>query len=301
MRLFADDCLIYRVIDTPNDCERLQNDMNTLVNWADRWQMSFNTSKCHLLRITRKQSPILRSYKMGTDVLSDVKHHPYLGVELAHNLEWRHHIDNVYSKCSRTIYFLQRNLSHTPEEVKRRAYIAYVRPIAEYSSSIWDPHHKCDINKIEKIQRHAARFVCKDYRRRSSVTQMLKILKWPTLQERRCVTRLTVLYKIQHGIVAITIPPYVQRSSRQTRSGSSIQLATKSDVYLYSFFPRTLSMWNKLTMNLTESDTVESFVCKIWDAIHTGVIKVVDPKSLIANVSSQTLLVDTTNSTRYIC
>ena len=86
IRLFADDCLLYRIIRSSDDTDSLQNDLNSLTDWSSKWQMSFNTSKCKLLRITTKRNPITHSYRMADDLLETVKHHPYLGVELSHNL-----------------------------------------------------------------------------------------------------------------------------------------------------------------------------------------------------------------------
>ena len=42
IRLFADDRLVYREINSPRDQLLLQQDINTLAQWARMWQMSFN-------------------------------------------------------------------------------------------------------------------------------------------------------------------------------------------------------------------------------------------------------------------
>ena len=49
-RLFADDCLMYRRIKTPEDQAILQRDLNKLQQWEDRWLMQFNPDKCEVLR-----------------------------------------------------------------------------------------------------------------------------------------------------------------------------------------------------------------------------------------------------------
>ena len=55
-KLYADDTLLYRVINTPNDISILQVDLNSLSQWAQKWQMTFNASKCAHLTITHKLS-----------------------------------------------------------------------------------------------------------------------------------------------------------------------------------------------------------------------------------------------------
>ena len=47
VRLFADDCVLYRNIESHTDCQILQDDLNSLAQWEADWQMKFNVAKCH--------------------------------------------------------------------------------------------------------------------------------------------------------------------------------------------------------------------------------------------------------------
>ena len=47
----------------------------------------------------------------------------------------------------------------------RKMYIALVRPHLEYACAVWDTHVTSDIQKIEMVQRRAARFVVRNYSR----------------------------------------------------------------------------------------------------------------------------------------
>ena len=49
IRLFADDCLMYRTINSPQDHQTLQRDPFSLQIWADDWGMKFIAKKCYLL------------------------------------------------------------------------------------------------------------------------------------------------------------------------------------------------------------------------------------------------------------
>ena len=62
MKLFADDCLIYRVIHNTEDHQALQRDLTTLSKWADKWQMAFNISKCKIMQVSNHHSKSLFSY-----------------------------------------------------------------------------------------------------------------------------------------------------------------------------------------------------------------------------------------------
>ena len=62
MKLFADDCLIYRVIHNTEDHQALQRDLTTLSKWADKWQMAFNISKCKIMQVSNHHSKSLFTY-----------------------------------------------------------------------------------------------------------------------------------------------------------------------------------------------------------------------------------------------
>ena len=51
VRLFADDCLLYRPIRSLADQLCLQDDLYSLQDWAQKWCMNFNPSKCTVLHI----------------------------------------------------------------------------------------------------------------------------------------------------------------------------------------------------------------------------------------------------------
>ena len=57
LRLFADDCLLYRVINSAEGANMLQEDLNRLSEWANTWQLRFNVSKCTVIRCTRSLTP----------------------------------------------------------------------------------------------------------------------------------------------------------------------------------------------------------------------------------------------------
>ena len=79
IKLFADDCLLYRSINSQKDVEILREDLNHLITWSERWQMNFNIKKCYELKITRKLSPLVSGYDIKGVALKPVDEHPYLG------------------------------------------------------------------------------------------------------------------------------------------------------------------------------------------------------------------------------
>ena len=152
--------------------------------------MRCNAANCHLLKITRQRKYLSTKYNINGSQLQEVKHHPYLGVELPSDLTWKTHICNITSKANRILNLLRRHLYGCNQDVKERAFTSLVQPHLYNSSSVWDPYYKYDILTLEKVQHKGAHFVTGIYSYTESVLSMLDDLHWPPLQHRRKVKRL---------------------------------------------------------------------------------------------------------------
>ena len=154
--------------------------------WEAKWLMEFNPHKCEVITITNKRSHISYPYNIHDKELVHIQHVKYLDLTFSNNLSWNKHIDNITKKANATCAFLRRNINSCSRQVKAQCFTTLVYPNLEYAATVWDPYTKSNVNKIEKCQRCAARFVNGDYSRESS--SVLKELKWPTLQQRRTNT-----------------------------------------------------------------------------------------------------------------
>ena len=72
-------------------------------------------------------------------------------------------ISYITKKVNNTLGFLRRNLKSRPPHITSSCYKSLVVPIVKYGCTVWDPHTHKDIDKIEKVQNRAARFVKHDY------------------------------------------------------------------------------------------------------------------------------------------
>ena len=190
----------------------------------------------------------------------------YLGLEIGHNLNWNQHIQNVTTKTNWTYSFKRRNIQTKHKGICQAAFNTIVRPRVEYASPVWSPYTQTNINKVEAVQRRAARWVTNDYSSCSSVTQMINTLGWRSLD-----ARLIMLYKIVHvyGLVEISFTPYIQRQVKMTRNVHPyhlIQIHTSANYYKYSFFPLAIVQWNNLPSSAVLSDaltTFRSIICSL--------------------------------------
>ena len=115
------------------DC-KLQNDISSLLRWAETWQMRFNSKKCHILSISRQRNKSSPVYYLGTDVLSTVSCHTYLGITVSSDLKWHEHISNICLKATRAVSFVRRNTCCS-QEAKNLAYLSLVCPHLEYATA----------------------------------------------------------------------------------------------------------------------------------------------------------------------
>ena len=65
LHMFADDCLLYRIIESTEDTIKLQQDLKILSEWANTWQLTFNVTKCAVIRCTRITHPTIHNYTLN--------------------------------------------------------------------------------------------------------------------------------------------------------------------------------------------------------------------------------------------
>ena len=264
IRLFADDCLAYRHIKTEEDQTVLQGDLDKLHEWTIKWGMRFNPGKCQIMHLARTK-PRTKFYELSNVLLETVDSAKYLGVVVSNDLQWHKQVCAVAKRANSALHLIARNLHDCPRATRALAYTTLVRPKMEYSASVWDPHLKGDIDTLERVNRRAARMVFnKGWREQDvSVSALLSELGWQTLADRRENQRLTMLYKISHGLVAVP-PTRLIKPSRSTRGHSRKYqvISTTLDRVKNSFYPRTIPQWNRLSNDTVNAQSLELFKTK---------------------------------------
>ena len=49
--MHADDMKVHGPVNNSEDRDKLQKDLDALVDWADAWQLCFNADKCRVLHV----------------------------------------------------------------------------------------------------------------------------------------------------------------------------------------------------------------------------------------------------------
>ena len=89
VKLYADDVLIYRTINSEQDHMILQEDLNMLQKWADTWLMTFNPTKCEFICVSHKMHPSVCYYIQDHPIkAATCTHVTYLGVTTDEHLSF---------------------------------------------------------------------------------------------------------------------------------------------------------------------------------------------------------------------
>ena len=92
---------------------------------------------------------------------------------------------------------------------------------------------------------------------------MLTELKWRSLALRRVDSRLLMLYKIRHALVNI------HGNFIPNRDGLHINpIHARTNYFLNSFFPRTITDFNRLPNEVLASKSLDTFRVKIANIMH---------------------------------
>jgi len=90
---YADDMLRYKTTTSTGDYVEMQKDVDTLNNWMTTNHLSFNTSKCKYMLISRKKYPSHPpTLVIGSSTLERVYSYKYLGLRMTSTLCWSDHM-----------------------------------------------------------------------------------------------------------------------------------------------------------------------------------------------------------------
>ena len=106
-KIFADDTKLYRPIRTHADTLILQQDISRLNDWATKWQMQFNESKCITLHIGAANPG--SHYKMNSVTLESSHSERDLGIIIDSKLKFHQQTAAAVSKANQILGIIRRS------------------------------------------------------------------------------------------------------------------------------------------------------------------------------------------------
>ena len=266
VKMFADDTKLFGRSDTEEGIQNLQNDLDQLQLWSDRWLLRFHPQKCAVMKLGYRKSEA--SYSMpiktadgSTDrmTLAETESEKDLGVVIDNKLTFCEHVAQSTMKANRVVGLIWRTFDHLKEEMFIQLFKSLVRPILEYGHCIWQPYHKTLCSDIEDVQRRATRLL--GSLKNKSYPERLRVLRLPTLEHRRLRGDMIEVYKYLHGHYDVKKPTLSQAGGRDLR-GHSLKLCKnrhRLDVRGNFFSYRTVTNWNSLTEEVVSAPSINAF------------------------------------------
>ena len=127
-------------------------------------------------------------------------------------------------------------------------FCVYVRPLLEFSSQVWSPHHKYLIDKVESVQRFLTKRLSGI--RGLSYCERLNILGFQILECRHFISDLTLCYNILHALCDTSLS--INLSNRVTRASCRklVKPTCSSDIRKYFFTSRVIDVCICLNDNI---------------------------------------------------
>lgn len=164
LALFADDTAVISESNNINiNILRLQNHVNELETFFDKWKIKVNTEKTKLIHFTKKlkKSADNNLYFYG-ETINEEPVIKYLGVNLDQKLVFSAHIKEVIKKSRNalsSLYPLLNSSSVLELKLKIHLYNTVIKPILLYACPVFSLASKTHINKIQIFQNKCIRII----------------------------------------------------------------------------------------------------------------------------------------------
>ena len=268
LKIFADDTKAYVPLKDESDSHKLQETIDSLVEWSEKWLLKFNNSKCKVLHLG-KNNPCYQytiheesmvSYLAVTTCEKD------LGVHIDPFLNFNEHVNYIVNKSRSLSGLIMRVITFKTPEIMVPLFKSLIRPILEYANAVWCPYKRMHIDIIEKIQRHYTKRV--EGMKDMSYSERLEAMRLPSLEFRRLRGDLIETFKMTHNLYdPITTSSLLTLSQSNTRNNSYklTKPRVKSRKFQSFFTNRIINAWNQLPFSAVNVGSVNEFKNEIDD------------------------------------
>ena len=184
--------------------------------------------------------------------LEEVSSHKHLGLTFNKNLTWNNHIDNIYLNANKKVILLSKLKNFIDRKTLEIMYTSFIRPSIEYASIIWNNCSETDGERLESIQKRAARIITGGIIRTSSEL-LYEEVGLEKLAKRRDRSLLLFFHKIMFGqcpqyLLTLKPPLRHARHNRNLRSRNVLDVPkARLEKYRNSVIPKAIRLWNELS------------------------------------------------------
>jgi len=252
------DYYFFARISTLEDGEVLQDDLNNLTSWSEKWKLGFNPEKCKVMHIGHSFGTKYRM-KIQEKVweLEETKEEIDLGIIVTSNLKPSQQCVKAASKARSILGWINRHFGLLNTDEFNSLYKTYVRP---HMVSL-----QKDIKCLEKIQCRATKIVygLKD----TAYDDRMKFLGLLSLENRRLRGDLIEVFKILTDRENVDKNQFFTLSEFSHRGGHSLKLSKPWSTRQGTpeFLQTTGNRHMKQTSDVISSTSVNMFQNKLDD------------------------------------
>ena len=160
---YADDfkvCTYFRGGSSSERGDQLQRDLDRVCQVAGQMNLKLNPAKCSVVHFGRcKSADVSNVYYVDGVALRGADSSRDLGVVVDSNLKWHDHIQSIVGKAGGLMSSLLRTTVCRSTEFMTALYVANIRPLLDFSSTVWNVGYLMDARRLESVQRRWTREV----------------------------------------------------------------------------------------------------------------------------------------------
>ena len=109
--MFAVEGKLFTKVNATDDTSQLQDESNTLSNWADTWQLTFNAMKCKTMHLGNNSPKITYSLTTSSEVslLQPTQTEKYLGIMVDNKLSFTSHVEAAVNEPNKILSVIWRS------------------------------------------------------------------------------------------------------------------------------------------------------------------------------------------------
>lgn len=265
-KLFADDCKLYRNIRNPLDQQDLQDDIDRLCKWSEKWLLKFNATKCKSVsygNARHENQYTLLDHNENRHNLTRDDSEKDLGIHFTRTLNFEDHINHTVNKVNKITGLIKRTFKYMDKNLFLTLYKSLIRSHLDYGSLVYYPTTKKHKQIIENAQRRATRLVPE--LQGLSYEQRLCELNLPTLDYRRKRYDLIQAFRIIRNEDDIASSTFFKFSDNDLRGHpyKLVKPRANKSIRLHTFSHRVVSAWNSLPAEIVCAKDTVSFKTKL--------------------------------------
>jgi hypothetical protein len=268
---YCDDTTVINAIRDTEDIQHTQADLDNLVDWCSRMDLSINGSKSYFIRFSTRRDlrQLPTTYIINGEPVEASDQATLLGIIIDKKLTFDAHCNMRILNASRSWACIKKILWGIDWATLRSIYIVYIRTIIEYGSNIWHPN-KGQMTRLESFQRRCTRYLF--YKQNPSsigthipYSERLQSLELESLWARFQTNKLHNINKYRIGRNSIfcrqsaEITHHERRGSLFKVPHRRLEFTEKSPLI------RAILIFNTLPHHIRQLTTVSSFNAAIKD------------------------------------